>query len=193
MIFLFFLLVLCFVIIKLGFILKKEQHIFFKVKKFTVKNTLLNLVNKKLKSVINIPMCLDEQIFKDLNLILAPVYVLDVKKVGITHLKIFLNAVKDIDKKFNLVLTNSDNIKVNSYGNINIVLLSSRELNYKVITFLNMINVNKEIIKYKQKLKYDYVVDDFKVDLKTMQSSKVLNKGVYKFDMPYSCFGYVVR
>lgn len=193
MIFLFFLLVICFCVFKLIVIKDNDKHIFFKVTKFDIKSTILNIVKSKLNKVISLSTCIDKLVFDKVGLIVAPVYVLDVKKIGIIHLKIFLNAIKNIDKKLNLVLINSDKVNVKSFGNVNIVLLTEKKLDYNVISLLNMLNVNKDVKYGERELKYDYELKNFTIDFECVRSAVTFNKGVHKLVLPYVCFGYITK
>ena len=193
MIFLFFLLVICFCVFKLLVLKDKDKHIFFKVSKFNVKSTILNIVKSKLNKVITLSAYIDKIVFDKLGLIMAPVYVLDVKKIGIIHLKIFLNAIKNIDREFNLVLINSGEINIKSFGNVNIVLLTEKKLDYKVISLLNMLNVNKDVKHGERELRCDYELNNFKIDFERMESAVTFNKGVHKLVLPYVCFGYITK
>lgn len=163
--------------------------------KFNIRKIIANIISKKLCTTISLTNSINKKHFESLVLINEPVYVLDVKKIGQTHLKLVLTALRYIKRRFNLVLVNVEDYKI-AYSKIdlvNIVKLNSSELDYKTMCLLNCLNVNKQM-KTKQDLYYDFELKSFQFDVNNFTAkTNLVQKGVYKLKLPRSCFGYILN
>lgn len=194
---LFGLFVSSFVLLKIFKNNKKEKMLkTFKATKtkqnFDILNIICKLVEKKLKQGINLSTFIDKQLFYNLKLIYAPVYVLDVKRIGVTHTKLFLKAVSKLNKQFNLVLINLDNLNIVCTAKCNVVTLTSNQLNYKTLCLLNNLNVNKSFNFNNVNKNYDFAIKNFNVNLDDFNADVILDiKGRYKLSLPINPLGYI--
>lgn len=164
--------------------------------KFNMSKIIANTISKKLCTNISLTTSIDKKHFESLGLINAPVYVLDVKKIGITHLKLIFSSVKYVKQKFNLVLLNVDNYKITQFKDdfVNIVKLSVSELDYKTICLLNCLNVNKQTKFKNQDCSYDFELKNFSFNINNFTvKTNLVEKGVYKIKLPTTCFGYILN
>ena len=124
-----------------------------------------------------------------MGLVDAPVYVLDVKKIGFVHLKLIINSLQLSRVHFNLVLINNRFLVPRQINNINIVLLKS--INYHKMCLLNQININK-CISLKSEDESVYKESKF-VNCGDLNFFVRLKRGEYKFVLPQQTFGYIIE
>ena len=166
----------------------------FKTKqKVSLYKEVAKIIEKKINRRIKVFKVIDKKLFISLGLIEAPVYVIDVKRLGVTHANLILKSTVFVRQKFNLVLLNSGKA-LKSFGYVNLVTITEKQLTYRVLSLLNCLNVNKRKEDCDYECEYDYKLNNLKYDFeKNSLIGELDNCGVYKLDLPKSCFGYILN
>ena len=172
--------------------------------KISCVQVLSNLINKKLRRTIYPQNFISKTKFNSLNLIVAPVYLINGGRLGDVHLKFYAKALERINQPMNLVLLDGD-IKINN-EKINVVYLKSNALNYETLAIINQLNVNKyENLNHKKTLE---IVGNFNetISLKDIDEKNIwldiLNQKAkvrisescnLKIDLKINPFNYIMK
>lgn len=179
-----------FILIKLKNI--KNNKIIFKINKLNkinIKNILKELINKKINNKIKLFNFLNKNIFLNLNLIYAPVYLVNAKRLGEVHLNLFKQALEEIDKKINFVVLDGV-IKIKN-KNVNVVSLMCKDLSYEELALLNSLNINKKIEGEEKEQECELL--NYSFNIKGLHIEAEINNGEYKLMLPQDCYGYFLN
>lgn len=174
---------------------KKEPLIFYskESENFELVERLKKLTLLKIHNGINWSSYIDKNMFKNLNLIYAPVYIINGKKLGLIHLKIYQKCFEKIKEKINLIIIDGNIIIKNK--NINKILIKSEKIDLGLYLLLNKLNTNK-LIKNINNNKLNNVIDYRNNDEITRSfvenNAKIIlkNKTKFLFPLKKDCFGY---
>ena len=164
--------------------------------KFSCVQSLAKMIEKKLNNQVEISSFLPKERFFSLGLIYAPIYVINAKNVGCTHLKLYQKAFELIRQKVNCVIIDSE-IKVDN-PNINVVSLKSDKIGLIDISILNKLNINRNGLKqyipnyekYVMLDKNEKISASFCYDYGIIKAEDKTN---FNFYLPKDAFGYVFK
>ena len=166
--------------------------------KISCVQVLKKIIEKKLCKPIESVGVVSKEKFFNLNLIYAPVYVIDAKKLGSSHLHLYKKAIEIIKQKINFVIL--DGVITTNNEIVNVVNLKTANLSFEDFSLLNKLNVNKRMVKLKNDLTIDK--NDKMIDKNDFVSTafvdsvgiiKVSRKTNFTLNLPYNCFGFLIK
>ena len=171
----------------------KTSKVFFTKTKqqFNIEKTLLEILMRKIQNLPEVQFFVNLERFTALGLIYAPVYVLDKKKLGQTHIDLLARVFEKINAFLNLVIINGV-VQVTN-PKINLVILDKNKISYEDRAMLNILNTN---INHSHKQVNSTMCEslDFDFDMDSLIAVANIEKGVMtQIVLPKPYYNYLMK